>query len=136
MPRLLWLLLLLSGRELLAAVLHQQGTTESSSIYYTEPNYASSNSVESGYRGLTELPGGKIVRGRRQLERAKSPYVLREDLYVERDAELSIEAGVEVRFAPMIGITVRGVVLAEVSSLCGFAIYMCIMCAAAAAELR
>ncbi|XP_031785209.1 protein bark beetle isoform X2 [Nasonia vitripennis] len=112
MPRLLWLLLpLLGARGLLAAAL--QETTESSSIYYTEPNYASSNSVESGYRGLTELPGGKIVRGRRLLERAKSPYVLREDLFVERDAELSIEAGVEVRFAPMIGITVRGVLLAE-----------------------
>ena len=99
-----------------AAGVYQELTSEPpGTIHYTEPGYASSNSVESGFRALTELPGGKIVRGQRRLERAKSPYVLREDLYVERDAELVLEPGVEVRFAPMIGITVRGVVLAEVS---------------------
>ena len=85
------------------------------SIYYTEPSYSSSNSVESGYRGLSELPGGRVLRGQKILERSKSPYVLREDLFIERDAELVVESGVEVRFAPMIGITVRGIVTARVS---------------------
>ncbi|XP_023246946.1 protein bark beetle [Copidosoma floridanum] len=97
-----------------ATVPAQEESTEPASlIHYTEPSYASSNSIESGYRGLTELPGGRIVKGRRVLERSKSPYILREDLYVERDAELGLEPGVEVRFAPMIGITVRGVISAE-----------------------
>lgn len=107
-----WTLLIVSVHGTLPEI-----TTEPGTIYYTEPNYASSNSVESGYRGLTNLPGGQIVKNHITLERIKSPYVLREDLFVEREAELRIEAGVEVRFAPMIGITVRGVVLAEVSAL-------------------
>ncbi|KAL7298472.1 hypothetical protein TKK_0008257 [Trichogramma kaykai] len=88
-------------------------STESSAIYYTEPNYASSNSLESGYRGLTELAFGRVLRNQRVLERAKSPYVLRQDLVIEADAQLVIEPGVEVRFAPMIGITVRGLLKAE-----------------------
>ncbi|XP_023316474.1 protein bark beetle-like [Trichogramma pretiosum] len=91
-------------------------STESSAIYYTEPNYASSNSLESGYRGLTELAFGRVLRNQRVLERAKSPYVLRQDLVIEADAQLVIEPGVEVRFAPMIGITVRGLLKAEVST--------------------
>ncbi|XP_058792901.1 protein bark beetle isoform X2 [Phymastichus coffea] len=107
---LLLCLLLAAGGQ---ATLQQDSVTEPGTIYYTEPNYASSNSVESGYRGLTELPGGQIVKNHITLERIKSPYVLREDLYVEHAAELRVEAGVEVRFAPMIGITVRGTVIAE-----------------------
>lgn len=108
------LLLLVASVGVASPMQEQETTEEPPSIHYTEPSYASSNSVESGYRGPTELPGGRILRGSRTLERLKSPYVLREDLYVERDAELRVEAGVEVRFAPMIGITVRGIVVAEV----------------------
>jgi hypothetical protein len=109
--RLLLPVLLVAGA---TPALQWTPTTEASSIYYTEPGYASSNSVEAGYRGPSELPGGRILRGRRTLERAMSPYVLREDLFVEAEAELMIEPGVELRLAPMIGITVRGVILAEV----------------------
>ncbi|RVE49659.1 hypothetical protein evm_005716 [Chilo suppressalis] len=58
--------------------------------------------------GLTELPGGVIAGGRTFWKSDNSPYLLRDDLLVERDAELIIEPGVEVRFAPMVGITVRG----------------------------
>ena len=67
--------------------------------------------------GFTELRGGHIVRGQRLLERSKSPYLVREDLFVEREGELVIEPGVEIRFGPMIGITVRGIVTAKVNSL-------------------
>ena len=99
-----------------------EDTSELSSIYYTEPGYASSNSIETGYKGLTEFSGGKIIKGRRTFERSKSPYILREDLFIERGAELFIEPGVEIRFAPMIGITVRGVINALVSYILKFII--------------
>ncbi|XP_015436907.1 PREDICTED: protein bark beetle [Dufourea novaeangliae] len=85
---------------------------DQSSIYYTEPTFINSSSGNAN-RGLTELRDGHIVRGQRVLERSKSPYLVREDLFVERDGELVIEAGVEIRFGPMIGITVRGIVTAK-----------------------
>ncbi|XP_043483219.1 protein bark beetle isoform X2 [Leptopilina heterotoma] len=89
-------------------------STELPTIYYTEPNYGSSSSDEGNiYKTYTEFPGGQITRGQRILERSKSPYLLREDLYVERGGELVIEPGVEIRFAPMIGITVRGILTAK-----------------------
>lgn len=83
---------------------------DQTSIYYTEPifiNISSNNDV-------TELHGGHIVQGQRLLERSKSPYLVREDLFVEREGELVIESGVEIRFGPMIGITVRGIITAKV----------------------
>ncbi|XP_052754555.1 protein bark beetle isoform X2 [Galleria mellonella] len=58
--------------------------------------------------GLTEQAGGVIAGGRTVWKVDGSPYLLRDDLLVERDAELVIEPGVEVRFAPMVGLTVRG----------------------------
>ncbi|XP_034245120.1 protein bark beetle isoform X3 [Thrips palmi] len=47
------------------------------------------------------------------MERARSPYLLREDLIIDKTGELIIEPGVEVRFAPMTGITVHGVLTAR-----------------------
>lgn len=67
--------------------------------------------------GLTELPGGVLAGGRTVWKREGEPYLLRDDLLIERDAELVVEPGVEVRFAPMIGITVRGKLIAVVSYL-------------------
>lgn len=65
--------------------------------------------------GLTELPGGMLAAGRTVWKSEGSPYLLRDDLLVEREAELVVEPGVEVKFAPMIGITVRGKLVAIVS---------------------
>lgn len=65
--------------------------------------------------GLTELPGGVVAGGRTVWKAEGSPYLLRDDLLVESRGELVIEPGVEVRFAPMIGITVRGKLVAIVS---------------------
>uniref|UniRef100_A0A2H1V2Y2 SFRICE_009904 n=1 Tax=Spodoptera frugiperda TaxID=7108 RepID=A0A2H1V2Y2_SPOFR len=65
--------------------------------------------------GFTELPGGVLTGGRTVWKPDSSPYMLRDDLLIERDAELVIEPGVEVRFAPMVGITVRGKLVAVVS---------------------
>lgn len=63
---------------------------------------------------LTEHPGGIIKDGVQVLYKSKSPYWMRNDIIVERSAQLVIESGVEVRFEPMIGITVRGILKAEV----------------------
>lgn len=65
--------------------------------------------------GLTELSGGVLTGGITMWKREGAPYLLRDDLLIERDAELIVEAGVEVRFAPMVGITVRGKLVAVVS---------------------
>lgn len=66
-------------------------------------------------QGVSEHPGGFLTEGTQVLYRSKSPYWLRNDVIVERNAQLVIEAGTEVRFDPMIGITVRGILTAEVS---------------------
>lgn len=67
-------------------------------------------------RGVTEHAGGTIVNDRIVFERSKSPYLLKNDLIVEEKAEVIIEPGVEVRVVPQIGVTVRGVLTAVVSS--------------------
>ncbi|KAF3420745.1 hypothetical protein E2986_14162 [Frieseomelitta varia] len=86
---------------------------DQSSIYYTEPTFIN---VSNSNGGLSELHGGRIVRGQRLLERSKSPYLVREDLFVEREGELVIEPGVEIRFGPMVGITVRGIITAKIGA--------------------
>lgn len=64
---------------------------------------------------LSELSGGILSGGQTVWGVQNSPYLLRDDLLIEREAELKIEPGVEVRFAPMVGITVRGRISAVVS---------------------
>lgn len=87
-----------------------ESATDLPSIYYSEPsrndNYAPTD--------FTELSGGSITGGQKILDRNKSPYIVREDLFVERGGELVLEPGVEIRFAPMIGLTVRGIITAKV----------------------
>lgn len=100
----LWLLLVIT-----IVKCQDEVSTDTPSIYYTEPSIPDAKS-------LTELTGGHIIGGQRILERTKSPYVLREDLYVEEKGELVIQPGVEIRFAPMIGITVRGIITAKVNT--------------------
>ncbi|CAH1173589.1 unnamed protein product [Phaedon cochleariae] len=60
----------------------------------------------------TELSGGMIVN-KLVLSKNESPFWLRNDIVVERKAELVIEPGVTVRVEPQVGITVRGVFTAE-----------------------
>ncbi|XP_063975508.1 protein bark beetle isoform X4 [Diachasmimorpha longicaudata] len=86
-------------------------STDTPSIYYTEPLIPTDDA-----KHVTELSGGHIIGGQRILEKSKSPYILREDLYVDREGELVIEPGVEIRFTPMIGITVRGIITAKGNS--------------------
>lgn len=67
----------------------------------------------------TELAGGSVV-GERTLKLSESPYLLTGDLDVERNAKLIVEPGVNIHFAPMIGITVRGVLISVVSNIYTF----------------
>lgn len=87
---------------------------EPTSIYYTEPTTLVNTSVISNNNGLHELHGGSVVHGERILLLSKSPYLLREDLFIEKDGKLVIEPGVEIRFGPMVGITIRGIISAKV----------------------
>lgn len=121
-----WLCVPLAILAVLATDVRSDGRYERTSIYYTEPTtrgYANFSSVDvinsngngnGNNGGLYELRGGYIVRDQRLLTRSRSPYLLREDLFVEKNAELVIESGVEIRFGPMVGITVRGIITAKV----------------------
>lgn len=62
----------------------------------------------------TELSGGSIA-GERTLRLSESPYLLTGDLDVDQNAKLIVEPGVVMHFAPMVGITVRGVFISVVS---------------------
>lgn len=92
----------------LLSTLCECGSQELSSALGSDP-YLLNKSL-----GLTELAGGVVAGGRAVWQLEGSPYLLRDDLLVERSAELVIEPGVEVRFAPMVGITVRGKLVAVV----------------------
>ena len=47
------------------------------------------------------------------LSKEESPYLIDHDILVRPEGELLIEPGVEIRFAPEAGITVRGILKAE-----------------------
>jgi len=66
---------------------------------------------------VTELAGGAIANRQQRLNKIHSPYLLREDLIIEKTGELVIDPGVELRFSPMVGLTVRGVLSAKVSNI-------------------
>lgn len=65
---------------------------------------------------VTELAGGVIANRQQRLNKIHSPYLVREDLIIEKTGELVIDPGVELRFSPMVGLTVRGIFSAKVSS--------------------
>lgn len=64
--------------------------------------------------GLTEHPGGIITDNSVVFYNSKSPYWLRNDLIIDKTAEVIIEPGVEIKFEPQVGITVRGILTAVV----------------------
>lgn len=68
---------------------------------------------EHGNAQLTELSGGSIV-GERTLRLSESPYILRTDMEIELGAKLIVEPGVHIHFSPMVGLTVRGSIIAVV----------------------
>ncbi len=56
--------------------------------------------------------GDPLVTGRRVLRASESPYLVTSDVLVTPEGELDVEPGVEVRFRPEVGVTVRGVMRA------------------------
>lgn len=63
-----------------------------------------------------EHPGGTIVSDRLVFRNDTGrPFLLRNDLVIEENAELIVEAGVTILIEPQIGITVRGILTALVS---------------------
>ena len=55
----------------------------------------------------------KVISNKQTWTAAESPFVVRHDILVESGGELTIEPGVDVRFSPEVGITVRGVLVAD-----------------------
>ena len=62
--------------------------------------------------GETEFKETEVLSSR-TLTKEKSPYLFNHDVLVRPEGELIVEPGVELRFAPEAGITVRGVFNAE-----------------------
>ncbi|GLH02202.1 LOW QUALITY PROTEIN: Protein bark beetle [Gryllus bimaculatus] len=62
---------------------------------------------------LTQLQGGRVSDRTVRLTKEKSPYLLREDLIIEPSGELVVDPDVEIRFSPMVGLTVKGVLSAK-----------------------
>lgn len=72
----------------------------------------------------TEIPGGLIINQRMKLEKSSSPYLVREDIIIDKSSELTIDPGVEIRFSPMVGITIRGILTAKVNLMLYKIIYV------------
>ena len=62
--------------------------------------------------GETEFKETEVLTSR-TLTKDKSPYLIKHDVLVRPEGQLNIEPGVEIRFAPEAGITVRGVLKAD-----------------------
>ena len=62
--------------------------------------------------GETEFKETEVLSSR-TLTKDKSPYLFNHDVLVRPEGELIVEPGVELRFAPEAGITIRGVFNAE-----------------------
>lgn len=62
---------------------------------------------------ITELQGGIVAERTVRLTKELSPYILRDDLVIDASGELVIDPGVEVRFSPMVGLAVKGIVVAK-----------------------
>ena len=55
----------------------------------------------------------KVISNKQTWTAAESPFVVRHDVLVESSGDLTIEPGVDVHFSPEVGITVRGVLVAD-----------------------
>ncbi|XP_049825562.1 protein bark beetle isoform X2 [Aethina tumida] len=60
----------------------------------------------------TEHQGGTVVADQIFFTKDRSPYWLRNDLIIERQAEMIVEPGVIIKVEPQVGITVRGTLTA------------------------
>ena len=68
--------------------------------------------IITGCRADTDFGDSKISEIKK-LTLSKSPYLVREDVLITPTGELVVEPGVEIRFLPEVGMTVRGVLRAQ-----------------------
>ena len=68
--------------------------------------------------GLQVFPG-QVIRDIQTFVYTESPYLITGDVVVERDGEVKIEPGVELRFLSGVGFIIRGILNAEVSKPMG-----------------
>jgi hypothetical protein len=69
---------------------------------------------------LSETNGfftGGIINGFTKLTQVDSPYHIKENILIERNAQLLIEPGVTLYFRPRKGVTLHGTLVAEVRML-------------------
>ncbi|KAK5644294.1 hypothetical protein RI129_008139 [Pyrocoelia pectoralis] len=78
--------------------------------YYWGPPSTEGSHDSSFYPDVIEHQGGIISNDRLVFKNdTNKPYLVGNDILIERDGELVIEAGVKILFEPQIGITVRGI---------------------------
>ena len=91
---------------------------DASNVSLSDISIGESGSVLSDYSDRPVLGASVADRNKRFSEnvysRSKSPYLLTKEVIVERGQQLIIEPGVTLRFDPGVGITVRGVLKAQV----------------------
>lgn len=71
-------------------------------------------SVSTGEK--TEFSNYFISNEKIILEKQRSPYLVKKDIFIDEDGELFVEPGVTMLFAPNVGITVKGILIAKVSN--------------------
>lgn len=81
-------------------------------LYETETVPQPGSDSQPQFSEITE----RQISGEKTLRLSESPYLLRQDLEVLKNARLMIEPGVTVQFAPLVGITVYGQLKAIVSN--------------------
>lgn len=84
-------------------------------IFYTHADYTWPNELKST-KGYTEWSGG-IVANHHRLRADQSPYFILNNVIVEDSAQLIIDPGVILKFAPKTGITIKGSIIANVTYL-------------------
>lgn len=58
---------------------------------------------------------GGVITGIQRLDKSRGPYLVKDDLIIMESGELKLGPGVELKFLPKVGLTVKGILTAEVS---------------------
>lgn len=88
-------------------------TDDTKNVNLNVENEVTSHGDVSHYTEILE----DRISGEKILYTSESPYLLRQDLEVQQSARLTIEPGVTIHFAPLVGITIYGSIKAIVSSI-------------------
>ena len=66
---------------------------------------------------------GGIINGDKILVTNQSPYLISQDIIVERSSKLVIQPGVKLLFSPRIGVQVKGTLIAQVKNSCFYFLF-------------